>query len=214
LWERLGAANPPRITLAKKIAAERKKQFQQLETLLAQARIRRDRIEKILKDQQAGFAQAELVRFIRSRRAAHAPRSLASAMAGLPEISARVSFKRCRKFPFLAGQSLNFQIFTFIERCLKRRTSLNPVYILQLFRSEIGRMPKTQFVGGRRVENFFRKHLEENWWALKASISHCLESRRHPGEMPFVVSDVFLRHLAKPLTSLDRLLLEDEKVKA
>jgi hypothetical protein len=212
LRERLDEASPPRIALAKKIASERKKRLQQLQKDLAEAVLCRERIEKSWQGQQAGFAQTELVRFIQSRRAAHNPRSLASAMAGLPEISARVSFRRCQKFPFVVDPSLNFEVFAFIERCLKKRMSLRPAHILELFYSEIRRIPKTQNVGGTRIENFLRKRLEDNWWALKAAIKQSLKSKYHPVEFPYALASDFLRTLSKPLTSLDRLLIDDEKL--
>jgi len=210
--ERLRAATPARLELANKIACECRQRLKDAQTQLAQAGIDRGRLEETLRDHQAGFAQTELVTFIRSKRAANTPRMLADAMAGLPEISCRVSFRRCRKLPFEAGSALNMQVFEFIERCLRKRTSTKTTHVLKLFRSEIGRMPRTRRIEAGRVENFFRKHLEDNWWALKAAITNTLKSRHHPGELPFVLTDGFLMELSKPQTNLDRLLHESEKL--
>jgi hypothetical protein len=62
------------------------------------------------------------------------------------------------------------------------------------------------------VENFFRKHLEGNWWALKVAIIDTLKTKHHPGELPYALSDGFQTNLSKQVTNLDRLLLEDEKL--
>lgn len=150
------------------------------------------------------------MRFILSNRGAHTPRNLANGAAGLPRISSRVSFARCRAFPFKIELGLYYQVFEFIARCWRRRKSSFAQPPVSLFRSEIERLPKTKLIDGKRMQNFFRRHLEENWWALEAAIKECWNSKPHPRAIPYIVAVNFQKNLAKPKTYLDRVLIERE----
>jgi len=69
-----------------------------------------------LREREAYFAQAEILRFLESNRRQFTPLTVACAMAGLPRVTARISCEQCAQFGIKPPYGIAFEIFRTIER--------------------------------------------------------------------------------------------------
>ena len=72
-------------------------------------------LQKQLNELEVSFAQEELVRILGEHRCARNPLRLSNAMAGLPYLTARVSYDRCSKIECTVWPKFDFQVFRKIE---------------------------------------------------------------------------------------------------
>jgi hypothetical protein len=99
-------------------------------------------LDKKLADQRAFFVQTELLKF-RKRGYAHNPKVLANATAGLPDIGCRHSYRICSKTESPLWPSHHFKVFEFVQHTWDRREPNSRPNIVDLFRAEIGVLPRT-----------------------------------------------------------------------
>lgn len=80
--------------------------------------------EHMLANQEAAYAQRELCTFIRKTAYAFTPRTIARAMAGLPDIGASQSYRRCSQCPEGAHTwpTSRYRIFRIIEQAWRDRS--------------------------------------------------------------------------------------------
>lgn len=211
--EHLAKATDQAWNFANAELSKREAELEGLGEQVSKVRAAWEKIERTLGDQEAGFAQTELARFLRSQIGAHTPRNLANAVAGLPDIGCRVSFRRCRKFAIQTKEpGLNYQTFEFVKRCWGKRDSLGSKALLKLFHSDMRRLPKTKREDGKSRVNFFRMHLEEHWPELADAIAETVKLKPLPRQGPYLILDLFQRNLGKPRTALDNLMRDRDKV--
>ena len=177
-----------------------------------------------LEAQEASFAQAELAKIILENRCSRHPLRMANAMAGLPYLSARVSYRRCSKLKCSTWPRSEFLIVKFIESTWNRRQRYPDLSIVELFDQEIKRLrrtvrreelpeaiavPKEQ----KRVDNYLRSHLAANRRYLRLAIERSLEKTEiAEKQMPFVIASYFSAILEEPRTVLTLALAEGERI--
>jgi hypothetical protein len=191
---------------------------------LEAARTRAKTLQDELKAQEASFAQEELAKIILENRCARNPRRLADAMAGLPFLSARVSYGRCSKFKIVSWPHFQLRVVGFIESTWNRRHRYPALSTVELFHQEIKRLPRTvkreklpepieQSIQWKRVENNLRSHLGKNWRYLRLAIEKTLSSPDiDQTRIPFLIASNFITILGEPRTQLTLALAERERI--
>src|SRR6266567_2282293 len=159
-------------------------------------------LQKQLTQQEASFAQEELVRILVERRCARNPLRLANAMAGLPYLTARVSYDRCSKIKCGVWPKFDFQVFQKIESIWNLRHRYRELSIVELYRQEIKKLPRT--IRRNKTENYLRTRLAGDFGCLRSAIEGSLELGVDPGQIPFIITSNFDKNRAAPTTALTR----------
>jgi hypothetical protein len=181
-------------------------------------------LERELLDQEAGFAQDELLTFITKRKYALHPLNLANAMAGLPYtrsvpfLGAWQSHARCSKLSCPGWPSFHYQIFETIES-LWMDSALSPIATAEFFQQGVRALPKT--VQARRpgqskpqkTDNFVRTYLSANWWYLERAIERSVQPHNDPRPMPYLISSHFNSLLGSPKNATDLFIAETAKLR-
>ena len=167
-------------------------------------------LQKQLNELEVSFAQEELVRILGEHRCARNPLRLSNAMAGLPYLTARVSYDRCSKIECTVWPKFDFQVFRKIEAIWNSRERYRDLLIVELYRQEIKKLPKT--VRRNKSENYLRKRLAENFGCLKSAIEKSLELGADPEQMPFLITSNFDKNREVPTTALSRTLAASERI--
>lgn len=167
-------------------------------------------LEKQLAKEEASFAQQELVRILSERRCARNPLRLANAMAGLPFLTARVSYDRCSKIECVGWPRFDFRLFQKIESIWKLRNRYRGLSAVELYRQEIKKLPKT--FRKSKTENSLRKRLADDFGWLKSAIEKSLESNVDPDRVPFLITSKFSENRGLPTTALDRTLVASDRI--
>ena len=176
----------------------RQTELDRLGLILEKAKNNRGDLEKRLREQEAYITQTELLRFLRSRRYAFTPRNLSNAIAGLPYIGWRQSFRRSARTPCQMAVSLLYQVFEAVVYILRDTMPASSEAALRLFRAEVPRLPKKHETA--------RQYLSGNWLHAKEAIEECWKIRPHLLALPFKVTALFNKNLTRPRTALDRVL--------
>ncbi len=205
LKRRLQLPNPKLLKIAKDELNKRQEKFRLVKATLDKAVSEREALEKKLADQEAYYARAQLLEFIRSGRYAHTPRNLANAIAGLPYMGSRQSYERCSRLECRLTPDLNYRVFEVFTRIWHRRDSRDSKAVLELFRRGIASLPNR--------EGNVRDHLKVHWRYLKQAVEEFLKTKAkpHPRAVPYVITANFVRNLSKPRSALDHLLAEKER---
>ena len=188
------------------------------------ATTREGELQTSLEMQEASFSQKELADIVLEERCARNPLRLADAMAGLPHLSARVSYQRCSKIKCVSWPQFQFRVVKFIESTWNRRQRYSNLSIVELFDQEIKRLPKKvrseelphsvpMPKGKKRIDNYLRTYLGENRRYLRLAIEKSLDTRDvHQDEMPFVIASSFSAILGEPRMPLILALAERERI--
>jgi hypothetical protein len=181
-----------------------------------------DDMEQKLANQQAYFAQTQLLKFKR-RGYAHNPLVLANAMAGLPSIGCRRSSTLCSKWKSHLWPSLRYQIFELIERTWKRRDRGSTAAIVNQVRSSILQLPRTiransaTKLGGAKKstehDNPVRFFFCKEWRYLRLAIEQVGKRRIHPRTVPYIITARFFAKRGRRRDSHEQLLAEVEEIK-
>jgi len=163
-----------------------------------------------LAEKEASFAQTELIRILQERRCALNPLRLANAMAGAPFLSARVSSARCSKIVCTVWPQFEFQVFRKIESIWESRERYKNLSIVDLYRQEIAKIPRT--IERKRIENPLRKRLAVDFGYLKSAIEKALEVHSELDQIPFLIKSSFDNDRALPTTALIRTLAAWERI--
>lgn len=167
-------------------------------------------LQKELNELEASFAQEQLLRILVERRCARNPLRLANAIAGLPYLSARVSYGRCSKIKCNVWPKFDFLVFQKIESIWNSRDRYRGLSIVELYRQEIRKLPKT--FRRTKTENYLRKRLAEDFGCLKLAIERGLELGVDSDRMPFIIASDFDKNRAIPTTALTRTLAASERI--
>lgn len=194
----------------------KKKQLQKLKRLKADLKAQRievDRLNSLHLDQAAGFARQDLLKFFDKRKPRHDPRTLANAIAGLPEMGCRESSNRCNAFLFESEPHIYFQLFDVIARAWERRVPRKPRPLMELIRIQLKTVPKNLMFHGERVPNYLHQYIHDNQQDLEQAIYSCRGLRPRPptGQMPYIVTARFLENVSQQKTNLERVLSERGK---
>jgi hypothetical protein len=104
----------------------------------------------------------------------------------------------------------DFQVFQKIESIWNSRDRYRGLSIVELYRQEIKKLPKT--FRRNKSENDLRKRLAENFGCLRLAIERGLEWGVDSGRMPFVITSNFDKNREVPTTALTRTLAASEKI--
>lgn len=167
-------------------------------------------LQKQLGELETIFAQEELVRILAERRCARNPLRLANAIAGLPYLTARVSYDRCSKIECIVWPKFDFRVFQKIESIWNLRERYRDLSIVELYRQEIKKLSKT--IRHNKSENPLRKRLADHFGCLKLSIERGLELGVDPDRMPFFILSNFDKCREAPTTALTRTLAASERI--
>lgn len=152
-------------------------------------------------DAEAGFARRELLRFVLERRYSLTPLHFANAMAGLPYMGWRQSYKRCGRSPCQIANGLLYRQFKTIARLFNSKVKAQS--LVERMRLFLQRQTRRK---DDAVEALKRK-----WYYLRRAIEH-VESGNHPiDSLPFRIMAEF-QHLLRSATAEDQLLEQDAQL--
>jgi hypothetical protein len=203
-------AQPEQISRVRDELLKRQSKLLAVKKELSTARELEHTLQTRLAEQEAGFAQEQLVRILAERRCARHPLKLANAIAGLPSLTARVSAERCAKIKCTMWPIFDFQVFQKIESIWNSRHSYPGLSVVELYRQEIGKLPRT--IRRNRIDNPLRKRLGDHFGCLKYAIQNGLKSGVDSDQMPFFILSNFDKNRAEPTTALTRTLAASEKI--
>ena len=215
----LGQAKPDQIELVQHAISKRRADLQKAESELQIANASEKACEQELLDYQAGFAQDELLKFIKKRfidgRYAKNPLNLANAMAGLPYwydepfLGVWYSYARCSKLESDQWPNFHFQVFEELEKIWKRYQRSCSTSPIEFFRQQIKALRKTTLSNStkKRTPNPVRSHLVEKWVDLQLAIEKSSASPPvDQDRMPFVIGAHFARIQAEPKSFVDKII--------
>jgi hypothetical protein len=167
-------------------------------------------LQEQLNELEASFAQEQLVGILVERRCARNPLRLANAMAGLPYLTARVSYDRCSKIKCNVWPKFDFQVFQKIESIWNSRDRYQGLSIVELYRQEIKKLSRT--FRRNKAENYLRKRLADDFGCLKLAIARGLELAVDSDRMAFIITSNFDKNRGEPTTALTRTLAASERI--
>lgn len=148
-------------------------------------------LQSKLDQQEAWFAQSQLGNFIHSARREYTPLNIAMAMAGMPQLSARVSCERCSglKGTFEAG--LTYQMFQAVETVFANP----PVGAI-----EGPEQMCTYLIDPGRRKQIHIGELWKNWYLLKCAIESTSANACPRGALPYRIFAEYQRrfHVQTP----------------
>jgi chemotaxis protein histidine kinase CheA len=187
--------------LQKEYIAQRRR-TQKLVRACKQVREHEMKLRSEIRAVEARLALVQILRFIQQRRYSFNPSNLANAMAGLPEIGWRRSNARCMTIKGLMAEHFSYRLFmtmrSLLNKCDESRFKLTTCIQRNILRT--------------RMDDYVRSHLCENWLFLKRTLEKINIRSTHPGELPFVVCDMFQRKTNAPRSNVDEILRDREKI--
>jgi len=217
------------------ILRQRRADYETAERNLKSAENEEKDADAKLADQEAGFAQRELLKFIRSGKYAHNPLNLANAMAGIrchTSDAKRVyagcwqSFARCSKLECAIWPTYQFQRFEIIQSIWNRRDKYPQLSPVELFRLEIPKLPKIKESEAKRfssritiaekkriVNGFVRDNFMDEFRNLRLAIEESLRKCNRPDQMPFLILARFTKSLSQSTNAVERVLVGSERLR-
>jgi hypothetical protein len=156
---------------------EDRSEWEEQARIWARAKTSYDALQTDLEQEEAYFAQSELLAFINSRKYAFNPLSFASAMAGLPYISWRQSRDRCAEFEDQPLPGMNYRMFLIVERaCAKPFSGAEEV---------IERI-KAYLQQSQGADKEACQMLRDNWYFLRLAIPSAFAIEQDStGDLPY-----------------------------
>jgi hypothetical protein len=181
-------------------------------------------LENELFDEEAAYAQDQLLIFIGKRKYALHPLNLANAIAGLPFaigvpfMGVWQSHARCSKMKSPGWPNYRYEVFKTIESAWKNSSSSTTQRIIEVFEKTIRVLPRTVVqehpqMGPQKIENYVRTFLCENWWHLQRAIKNSLESKDDPRPPFFVIASNLNKFVAEPKTFADSAVAEIARIR-
>ena len=221
----INTARPEQVGSVKAELLTRRAEFQKSESELESARTTENALQAELSDQEAAFAQDEILEFITKRKYTLNPWNLSNAMAGLPYatevpfLGIWVSHERCSALDTTHWPNFHYQVFEKIELIYNRSlgSQVSPV---DFFRQAIKDLPKVinptipqeKAAGATRIPNSIRKHLADNFCYLRRAIENVPTSTDDPRPQPFIICSTFNRNLREPRSAADEVLAATERI--
>ena len=138
---------------------------------------KQDRLLRAKYDEEnASFAQNELLHFIQSDRYSFTPIKLANAMAGLPEMGWRQSAKLCAPHKQRTDPGPIYWLFLQVDRAISKSKMANLPLLEGL-----------QFAleSYKNKEDYRLLEAKRNWYHLRRSIENVHERKNERGSLPF-----------------------------
>ena len=199
----LAQSSPAPPEVIKRARDIRHVKFEQADSEFASIQTELEVVETLIADQEAYFAQSELLAFIARPKYAYTPRNVAHAMAGLPEIGCWHSFNRCAKEPSMMWPNRHFQTFEFIAKnCNYAGDNSKSLWL--------GALPDRIKAISDNEE--LRRYLSDNWRYLHQAIADAQISDAIPAAMPYRIYDEFQEKLAGSKSMTEIVLAETEKI--
>lgn len=180
-------------------------------------------LENGLVDEEAAYAQDQLLIFIGKGKYAFHPLNLANAIAGLPFaigvpfMGVWQSHARCSRIKSPGWPSYRYEVFKTIQSAWENSSSSTQP-IIAVFESKIRGLPRTVFqehpqMGRHKIENYVRTFLCENWWHLQRAIKKSLETKDDPRPPFFVIASNLYKFVAEPKTFADLAVAEAARIR-
>lgn len=197
--------SPPEYADAvQKEITRRKEALLQLQTETNRLATEERDLDRKCSDEEAYVYASELLDFLRSDgRYAVKPRNVAKALAGLPRMRWRQSYLRCSHM-LLNEPRLHYQVLEIILKLWRRRLGESKDSVVEFFRTQLPTLPKKL--------GYTREFLLENWRDLRLAIEESLSKKREDGEVPYVLTSIFMRNTRSQKNSLERVLADQEKL--
>ena len=161
-------------------------------------------LDKKSQDQAAFVYAWELLDFLRRvDRYGIKPISIANALAGLPRMRWRQSYARCSQMP---PQEARFQyrVLNVVLKLWKRRPTDSKESLTLFFKSQLPKLPKKL--------GYTRDFLLQNWHDLKSAIEVCLSTEQNEGEVPYILTSIFLKAATSQKNPIEKMLADQEKL--
>lgn len=180
-------------------------------------------LENELVNEEAAYAQDQLLIFIGKRKYAFHPLNLANATAGLPFaigvpfMGVWQSHARCSKMKCPGWPNYRYEVLKTIESAWESYSSSTKP-ITEAFESKIRGLPRIVFqehpqMGRLKIENYVRTFLCENWWHLQRAIKKSLETKDDPRPPFFVIASNLDKFVAEPKTHADLAVAEAARIR-
>jgi len=160
------------------------------------------KIGKKITDIEAHFAQTELLQFVLSERYVFTPLNFANAVAGLPHMSWRNSFRLCLPGACSPETSINYLIVEAVRMALERAAPIAAGEAVNEIRRQISK--------GRQFEGV-REYIGERWPTLEDAVHTGWSSAVHANARPYKITSLFLEALKAPKRVANPLLSALEK---
>jgi hypothetical protein len=196
------------IVRAASFLAEMKRECDARDSALASAQheynrdLRHDRhLTEQLADEEAHFAQLELLRFILSLRYSLIPINFANAMAGLPYMGWRQSFKRCRGRECQTVNGIAYRTFRIIQTAVSRSVDSSESLVDSI----------RTFLKKAKAEVGFISELKKNWYYLRRAIEDSIAYNPPHDALPYRIAAEYQR-ISCSKTAVDVILEERERL--
>ena len=156
-------------------------------------------LEELLQDGEANFARAEFVHFLRSKRYELTPVNVAQALAGLPVIGWRQSFKRCLGRKAAGANGGAIQIFNTIQRVVQSC----------IRKSELAKHAESWLKTQNPTKSYAVAELRKDFFYLRWSIKVALEDSARRRDLPYVIAKEYWKRKGAA-SNLDALFAEEE----
>jgi hypothetical protein len=214
LEARLGHITPENRGIAAEEDQNQQEKLNLLTEALKKETGRCDELQEKLLNQEAYYCQTELLKFVNSGDYAIEPRHLANALAGLPHLTCRRSAERCSRLKSTVGMAFNYELFRFIQLRWNRRMSRGDVPLLNWFRTEILKLPKT-IRGEKQKEkqkNALRLRLAADWFFLRRAIEDVQALKNDRVPQVYFIAQRFIQESLNPSNLTDKLLANKERL--
>jgi len=190
----------------------RKEALDSLEQELKTADLAYRELETKLLNQEAFFFRSQIIEFKKEKDYAFTPRNLANALAGLPYITSRRSAELCSRLKSNIALSGNYEVLTFMGSVWNRRGKRANQSVIDWFKKQIKKLPKSKIIEGEKRRNDLRTSLAERWFFLIRALERLQGSKLHPRAMPNAITKEFLRRSLNPETPADSILAVNYKI--
>jgi hypothetical protein len=181
------------------------------------------KLENEVVDEEAAYAQDQLLIFISKRKYAFHPLNFANGIAGLP-FAIGVSFMgvwqshaRCSKIKSPGWPNYRYGVFKTIESAWEDSSSSTQP-IIEVFENKIRGLPRTVVqehpqMGRLKIDNYVRTFLCENWWHLQRAIKKSLQTKDDPRPPFFIIASNLDKFVAEPKTHADLAVAEAARIR-
>lgn len=149
-------------------------------------------------DVEAAVAQDELLSFLDKSIYKFNPRNLAHAVAGLPYIAWRHSFRRCGQGKSWSWPSPVYQTFELIDEC----ANASALVFVDALRERIRALPASTM----------RETLSDNFYYLRIAVEETLREEPLRTAYPFRVFTLYFKGLSQARTDEDRVIASLERI--
>lgn len=161
------------------------------------------RLKTRLRDLESNFARQEILRFLKSKRYALTPLSLAGAAAGLPYMGWRQSMRRNAKAPCAIATGRMYQIFKAIRYLVTNANKKTENGLVISFEDCIPSLPNRYQLP--------KAELADKWFYLERALRQAYRTKPHPKALPFEITKRYFKQLESQ-SQVDMVLAEQARL--